>query len=149
MLFFWVDYQISLLLYETYANESSQICPILAARTQFDSDHHQHRRWSSHSYSHESVIFLVFVRLIFVKLRRVCVFQFKCMRLHYCSRWKQHCGSVHYITIGDSRLCTVASATGLRDAESIIFNMGCSVASWTFTDRVFHPAQRPVERAPA
>ena len=46
-------------------------------------------------------------------------------------------------------LCTVASATGLRDAESIIINRGRSVASWTFTGRVFHPAQRPVERAPA
>ena len=57
--------------------------------------------------------------------------------------------SVHYITIGDSRLCTLASATGLSDAESIIFNRGCSVASWTFTGRVFLPAQRPVERAPA
>ena len=80
------------------------------------------------------------------------------------------CGSVHYITIGASRLRTVASATGLRDAESTIFNSGRSVASWTFffffqycagqrfiaalsgryylcTGRIFHPAQRPVERA--
>ena len=38
--------------------------------------------------------------------------------------------SVHYITIGDSRLCTVASATGLRDAESIIFNRGRSVVDF-------------------
>ena len=55
-----------------------------------------------------------------------------------------------YYDLGD-RLCTVASATGLRDAESIIFNRGCSFASWTFTGRVFQPAQRPppVERAPA
>ena len=45
--------------------------------------------------------------------------------------------------------CAVASSTGLWDAESIIFNRGRSVASWTFTGRVFHPAQRPVERAPA
>ena len=37
-------------------------------RTQFDSDHHQNRRLSSHSYSHESVIF-VFFGLIFFKLR--------------------------------------------------------------------------------
>ena len=49
----------------------------------------------------------------------------------------------------DRRLCTVASATGLRDAGSIICNRGRSVASWTFTGRIFHPAQRPVERAPA
>ena len=40
----------------------------------------------------------------------------------------------------------MAEATGLWDAESIIFNRGHSVASWTFTGRVFH---RPVERAPA
>ena len=59
------------------------------------------------------------------------------------------CGSVHYITIGDRRLRTVAEATGLWDAESIIFNRGCSVVSWTFTGRVFHHAQRAVERAQA
>ena len=53
------------------------------------------------------------------------------------------------ITIGDRRLCTVAEATGLWDAVSIIFNRGRSVASWTFTGRVFHHAQRPVERTPA
>ena len=64
----------SLLLYETYANESSQICSFLAGRAQFDSDHHQNRRLSSYSYSHELVILLYFFRLIFVKLRRVCVF---------------------------------------------------------------------------
>ena len=34
-------------------------------------------------------------------------------------------------------------------AEPNIFNRGCGVTSWTFTGRVFHPAQRPVERAPA
>ena len=54
-----------------------------------------------------------------------------------------------YITIGDRRLRTVVEATGLWDAESIIFNRGRSVASWTFTGWVFHHAQRPVERAPA
>ena len=32
---------------------------------------------------------------------------------------------------------------------SIIFNRGRSVASWTFTGRVFHHAQRSFERAPA
>ena len=48
------------------------------------------------------------------------------------------CGSVHYITIGDRSLRTVAEATGLSDAESIIFNRGRSVASWTFTGRVFY-----------
>ena len=64
---------------------------------------------------------------------------------------KEHCGcgSIHYITIGDLRLRTVAEATGLWDAESIIFNRGRIVASCTFTGRVFHPAQRPVERATA
>ena len=39
------------------------------------------------------------------------------------------CGSVHCITIGDRRLRTVAEATGLWDAESIIFNRGRSVTS--------------------
>ena len=41
--------------------------------------------------------------------------------------------------------------SGRPHAESIIFNRGRSVAMWTFTGRVFHPAQRPppVERAPA
>ena len=67
-------YNRPLLLYEPYANESSQIRPFLAGRSQFDSDHHQSRRLSSHSYSHESVIFLVFFGLIVIKLRRVCVF---------------------------------------------------------------------------
>ena len=46
---------ILLNLYEPYANESSQICPFLAGRAQFDSDHHKNRRLSSHSYSHEKV----------------------------------------------------------------------------------------------
>ena len=64
------------LQYEQYANvvESSQICPFLAVRPQFESVHHQNRRLSSHSYSHESVIFFVFLGLIFFKLRQVCVF---------------------------------------------------------------------------
>ena len=47
------------------------------------------------------------------------------------------CGSVHYISIGDRRLSTVAEANGLWDAESIIFNRGISVSSWTFTGRYF------------
>ena len=42
----------------------------------------------------------------------------------------------------------LSEATGLWDAGSNIFNRGRSVASWTFTGRVFHHAQRPVERAP-
>ena len=46
----------------------------IAKSTVFDSDHHQNRRLSSHSYSHESVIFFVFFGLIFFKLRRVYVF---------------------------------------------------------------------------
>ena len=69
-----VDWHATLLLYEPYANESSQICPFLAVRPQFESVHHQNRRLSSDSYSHESVIFFVFLGLIFFKLRRVCVF---------------------------------------------------------------------------
>ena len=43
----------------------------------------------------------------------------------------------------------MASATGLRDAEYIIFNnnRGRSVALWSFRGRVFHPAQRPVSES--
>ena len=51
---------VSLLLKQMYANDSSQICPFLAVRTQFDSDHHQNPSLSSHSYSHESVIYFYF-----------------------------------------------------------------------------------------
>ena len=102
--------QLSLLLYETYANESSQICPFLAVRPQFESVHHKHRRLSSHSYSHELVIFFVFLGFIFFKLRRVCAFfEFNCTQL-CAALTTEHCGSVHYIRIGDSRLLT---ATGL------------------------------------
>ena len=70
----YLDLILSLLLYEPYANESPQICPFLAARPQFESVHHKNRRISSHSYSHESVIFFVCLGLIFFKLRRVCFF---------------------------------------------------------------------------
>ena len=70
----YVTHIVSLLLIEPYANESSQICPFLALRPQFESVHHQNRRLSSHSYSHESVIYFLFFGLIFVKLRRVCFF---------------------------------------------------------------------------
>ena len=129
------------------ADSSAQICPFLAVRPQFDSDHHQNRQLSSHSYSHESVILFVFYGLIFVKLRRL--FSLNACGYATAAVENNTAGSVHCITIGDSRLCSVASATGLRDAESIIFNRGRSVASWTFRGRVFHPAQRSVERAPA
>ena len=45
----------------------------------------------------------------------------------------------------------VAHSAGLWDAESIIFLMIGDAASrrGLCTGRVFHPAQRPVERAPA
>ena len=52
-----IDQSISILLYEPYANKSSQICPFLALRAQFDSDHYQNSRLSSPLYSRESVIF--------------------------------------------------------------------------------------------
>ena len=71
------------------------------------------------------------------------------MRLAAAAVENKHCGSVHYITIGDSRLRTAASATGLWDAESFILNRGRSVASYNLTGRVINPAQLPVERAPA
>ena len=113
------DKGLSLLLYEPYANESSQIWPFLARRPQFESVHHQNRRLSSHSYSHESVIFSVFLELIFFKLRRVCVFFSLTARGYVQPLTTDHCGSVHYITIGDSRLL---SAAGL--ARSPLYFIG-------------------------
>ena len=38
-----------------------KICPFLAVRAKFDSDHRQNASLSSHSYSHESVICLYFL----------------------------------------------------------------------------------------
>ena len=43
----------------------------------------------------------------------------------------------------------VAHSTGLWDAESIIFNRDAASRHGLCTGRVFHPVQRPVERAPA
>ena len=83
----------------------------LAGRPQFESVHHQNRRLSSHSYSHESVIFFVFLGLIFFKLRRVCVFFSITARGYVQPLTTEHCGSVHYITIGDSRLLKAAGLT--------------------------------------
>ena len=45
--------------YDIFATIGDVLCPFLAVPMQFDSDHHQNRRLSSHSYSHESVIFLI------------------------------------------------------------------------------------------
>ena len=136
---------ISLLLYEPYANESSQICPFIAVRPQFESVHHQNRRSSSHSYSHESVIFLVFLEIIFFKLRQVCVFEFNCTRL----RAAVDNGALWFSSLYYDRGQQVAHS-GRPHAESIIFNRGRSVAMWTFTGRVFHPAQqrRPLNGHP-
>ena len=77
-----VQARSSVLLYEPYANESSQICPFLAARPQYESVHIQHRRLSSHSYSHESVIFFVLLGFIFFKFTASFrFFEFNCTRL--------------------------------------------------------------------
>ena len=70
---------ISLLLYEPYANESTQICPFLAVRPQFESVHHQNRRLSS--YSHESVIFSYFWDSYFLSYGEFAFFEFNCTRL--------------------------------------------------------------------
>ena len=139
----------SILLYEPYANESSQNINMsfFCRAAQFESDHHQTRRLSSHSYSHESVIYFYFLdwRVCVVFSWNACGYaQTAAVENKHCG-----CGSVHYNTIGDRRLRTVAEATGLWDAESIIFNRGRSVASWAFMGRVFHHAQRPIERAPS
>ena len=133
---------LSLLLYEPYANESSQICPFLAVRLQFESVHHQNRRISLHSYSHESVIFSYFCE----SYGEFAFFEFNCTRL----RAAVDNGALRLSPLYYDRGQQVAHS-GRRHAESIIFNRGRSIAMWTFTGRVFHPAQRPppVEWAPA
>ena len=56
-----------------------------------------------------------------------------------------HCGSVHYITIRDSRLCTLGCGT-----RSPLYLIGVAASlRGLCTGKVFYPAQRPVERAPA
>ena len=58
------------------------------------------------------------------------------------------CVSDHYITIGYTE--QVAHSAGLWDAESILYLIGDAASRRGLcTGRVFHPAQRPVERAPA
>ena len=100
----------SLLLYEPYANEASQICHFLAVRPQFESVHRKKRRLSSHSYSHESVIFRIFGINIF-KVTASLRFLSLTARGYVQPLTTEHCGSVHYITIGDSRLLTAAGLT--------------------------------------
>ena len=94
-------------------------------RTQFDSDHHQNRRLSSHSYSHESVIFCIF--WINISLN-ACGYATAAVenKLRVSPLYNDR----------DSRLCTVASATRLRDAESIIFNSIGDAASRRGLSRV-------------
>ena len=98
-------------------------------RPQFDSFHHQNRRLSSHTYSHESLIIFVFFGLILLKLRRVSFFEFK---MHGATAPaavanKEMRVSPLYYDRGQE----VAHSAGLWDAESIIFIRGRSVASWT------------------
>ena len=128
----------TILLYEPYANESSQICPFLAVRPQFESVHHQNSRLSSHSYSHESVILFVFLGLLFFKLREFAFFEFNCTLL----RAAVDNGALRLSPLYYDRGQQVAHRSRPH-AESIIFNRGRSVAMWTFTGRVFHPVQRP------
>ena len=53
----------------------------------------------------------MFLGLIFFKLRRVCGFFSLTARGYVQPLTTEHCGSVHYITIGDSRLLTAAGFT--------------------------------------
>ena len=137
---------------------SPRICPFLAVRLQFDSVHHQNRRLSSHSYSHESVIFWINIVQVTASLLFLSL---KCMRLPLLQPLQtKRCGSVHYITIGDSRLRTVLGC-GTRSPLYLIGYAASRRGLCTYligyaasrrglcTGRVFHPAQRPVERAPA
>ena len=57
------------------------------------------------------MIFFVFLGLIFFKLQRVCVFFSLTARGYVQPLTTEHGGSVHYITIGDSRLLTTAGLT--------------------------------------
>ena len=96
---------LSLLLYEPYANKSSQMCPFLAVRQQFESVHHQKRRLSSHSYSHASVIF----RIVGINIFKVTA-------------------SLRFLSLtarGYDRGQQVAHR-GRPHAESIIFNRGAA-----------------------
>ena len=86
--------------------------------------------------------FRIFGINIFLKLRRFCFFWFKFMMHPTAAVENNHCGPVHYITIGDSRLRSVALVTGLWDAESIIFNRGRS------TGRYFIPLNGPLNGHP-
>ena len=142
----WGPGTASLLLYEPYANESSQICPFLAGRPQFESVHHQNRRLSSHSYSHESVMVSYFWDKYFLSYGEFPFFEFNCTRL----RAAVDNGTLRLSPLYYDRGQQVAHS-GRPHVESIIFNRGRSVAMLTFTGRVFHPTQRPppVERAPA
>ena len=94
----------SLLLQKPYANESSQICPF-------------QKRSSPKSQVIFAFVFswicdfFVFLGLIFFKLRRVCVFLSLTARGYVQPLTTEHCGSVHYITIGNSRLLTAAGLT--------------------------------------
>ena len=79
-------------------------------RSQFESVHHQNRRLSSHSYSHESVIFSYFWDLYFLSYGDFSFLSLTA-RGYVQPLTTEHCGSVHDITIGDSRLLTAAGLT--------------------------------------
>ena len=96
-------------------------------RPQFDSVHHQNRRLSS--YSHESVIFSYFLDEYCSSYGEFAFFEFK---MHAATAPaavanKEMQVSPLYYDRGQQ----VAHSAGLWDAESIIFNRGRSVTSWT------------------
>ena len=101
-------------------------------RTQFDSEHHKNRRLSS--YYHDSVILFVFVGLLFFKLELGCIFLVEMhvatLRLQPLKTSTAGANQSIILRWGDHRLRTMAEATGLWDAESIIFNRGRSVADF-------------------
>ena len=83
---------------------------------------------------------------MFLSYGEFAFFEFNCTRL----RAAVDNGALRRSPLYYDRGQQVAHS-GRPHAESLIFNRGRSVAMWTFTGRVFHPAQRPppVERAPA
>ena len=144
----------SLLLYEPYANESSQICPFPAARTQFDSDHHQHRRLSSHSYSHESVIFCIFWINILLSYGEFAFFSVEMhaatLRLQPLKTSTAGAGqSIILQYLGDRRLRTVAEATKGCGTRSPLYLIG-DAASRRGLSRVgyFIPLNGPLNGQP-
>ena len=83
--------------------------------------------------------FLYFWDSYFLCYGEFAFFEFKCMLLRSCSRWKQSTASYLCIKIGDSRLRTVASAAGLWGRSPLYLIGDAASRRGLCTGRVFHP----------